>query len=279
VYHEVMATIRQRGLPAGWYPADAGAVREVCRQWHNQISDDSGACAAIVPHAGWAFSGELAYRGVRALDPDARTVVVIGGHLAPGQPILVAVEQGFETPLGVVESDTELVHKVRGELSTSADNSRENSVEIHLPLIAHLFPRARVVWLRAPADRSAIALGQLLAREAEQHKLTVVGSTDLTHYGPRFALTRPGSRESNRRWAETVNDRGFLDCSVAADPEALLEHAARNQSACSPGAAAAAVAFARTQGAERGRELGYANSFDRSGDANFVGYAAVGFWV
>ena len=274
-----MATIRERGLPAGWYPEDADSVRELCRQWHNQISVDSGACAAIVPHAGWAFSGELAFRAMRALVSDAQTVVVIGGHLPPGQPILMAVEQGFETPLGVVESDTELGHKVSAELPTSADNSRENSVEIHLPLIAHLFPRARVLWLRAPADRSAITLGQLLAREAGQHKLTVLGSTDLTHYGPRFDLTRPGSRESNRRWAETVNDRGFLDCCVAADPEALLEHAVRNQSACSPGAAAAAVAFARTLGADHGRELGYANSFHRSGDANFVGYGAVGFWA
>ncbi len=270
-----MKDIRCRRLGSGWYPQDEESVRRLCSRWRRCPPSEANATAAIVPHAGWAYSGALAYLGLSSLDPDAETIAVVGGHLAAGQTLLLAEERGFETPLGPLEVDIGLRTRIAEQLETNADRSGDNSVEIHLPLLAYLFPRVRVLWLRAPADRTAIALGQLLADESEQRRIAVVGSTDLTHFGPRFGLTRQGTLQENQRWAQTVNDRGFLDCCLAADADALLAHATENQSACSPGAAAAAVAFSAAAGASVGRELGYDNSFRQTHDDSFVGYGTV----
>lgn len=233
--------------------------------------------AAVIPHAGWSFSGELAYLGVSALDPSVRTVVVVGGHLAAGEPVVVAGEDGFETPFGVLEAEHRLVRRIASSMDTVPERSFENSVEVQLPLVAALLPHVRVVWLRAPADESAITLGNVLAREADIHSTAVLGSTDLTHYGPRFGLVRPGGVAENHRWVSEVNDRELLNLCRSLDSPALLDHAERNRSACSPGAAVAAMEFARTADCQRGLELGYLTSYNVSRDENFVGYGAVTF--
>ena len=270
-----MATVRRRGLPSGWYPAGADEVRSECARWRQAAQRT--AVAAIVPHAGWAFSGELAYLGVSALDPSVTTVVVVGGHLAAGERVVVATEERFETPLGYLESDQRLVDRVASSLDTVDERSLENSVEVQLPLIAALLPHVRVVWLRAPSDETAITLGSVLAREADAHSTAVLGSTDLTHFGPRFGFSRSGSVEENHRWMTEVNDRELLDRCLSLDSPALLDHAQRNRSACSPGAAVAAMEFARSAGCRRGKKLGYATSYRLSRDENFVGYGTVVF--
>jgi AmmeMemoRadiSam system protein B len=75
-----------------------------------------------------------------------------------------------------------------------------------------------------------------------------------------------------------VNDKGFIDALLAMDRDEALRHGDDEQSACSPGAAAAALAFAQAEGATRAELLGYATSLDLRRDESFVGYAAVGFY-
>jgi AmmeMemoRadiSam system protein B len=62
------------------------------------------------------------------------------------------------------------------------------------------------------------------------------------------------------------------------DGEAVLLRGEEDHSACSFGAAAAALSFAQANGAVRAELLGYASSLDVRKDESFVGYAAVGFY-
>lgn len=288
-----MASLRPRGLPQGWYPAARGAVLRQMRRWEETASAsrdtveeppwvdrDAGAehdfsSAVVVPHAGWACSGALAFAGLSRLDPTARTVVVIGGHLAPDAPVLRAPESGFETPLGPISADDELARWIHDAVPTEPDHGRENSVEIHLPIIRYLFPKARVVWLRAPTGAVAVELGRRIGEWAAAEATVVVGSTDLTHYGPRFGMVRPGPRSAAHRWVRDVNDRGFIDRCLTCDAADAIAHAVEHASACSPGAAAAAMEFARVRGAIRGDLLHYATSCDVAPDEHLVGYAAI----
>ena len=57
-----MGRIRERMLPAGWYPEDPDIVKTVMRKWSRSAGEiRSQAVACVVPHAGWDFSGELAF--------------------------------------------------------------------------------------------------------------------------------------------------------------------------------------------------------------------------
>lgn len=271
--------IRPRTLPPGWYPDDPDAARRLLEGWRDAVDEERRFDAVVAPHAGWDFSGELAFRVIQRLVPDVEVVAVVGGHLRRGNAVRIAPEAGYETPFGPIEADGELFEHLRGRLKWAEDTTPDNTVEVQLPMIKHLFPQARGAYLRAPPDHAAVRLGEAIAAYSERtgRRVAVVGSTDLTHYGPSFGFTPRGTGEESVRWAQQENDRGFLDAVVAMDAETAIEHALANQSACSPGAAATAIAFARARGLEQGTLVGYASSYDKHRDASFVGYGGVGF--
>jgi MEMO1 family protein len=285
-------SVRRRALPRGWYPDEPEALRALVSSWVPGFPAAPPAIAVVAPHAGWAFSGRLAARAIGSLRPPRegasdpppgsppRTIVVFGGHLAPGAAPLAALEQGYETPLGPVDSDPELLEALDARVPLGRDLDADNTVEVLLPLVAALFSGSRALWLRAPNDLSSLALGEALAAAAASigRPLSCVGSTDLTHYGPNYGFIPKGGGDAAAAWVRDVNDRRFLDALLALDGEAAVERGEAERSACSSGAAAAALAFAKASGASRAELLEYATSLDQRADDSFVGYAALAFY-
>ena len=271
--------IRRRSLPEGWYPSSADAVRARVEEFLSACppEPEGSAVAVVAPHAGWGYSGALAAAAAASLRRAAETVVIVGGHLGPRENVYAAFEEALDTPLGAARTDTELLGAVRGRIAVAEDRIADNTVEVHLPLVRVLFPEARVVAFRAPASQLARALGvavHLAARELGR-SVVLLGSTDLTHYGPSYDFEPEGRGEAAARWVREVNDRRFIEAVVALDGEEALRRALRERSACSPGAAVAAIAFARAGGAANARLLHYRTSLDVAPASSFVGYAAV----
>jgi AmmeMemoRadiSam system protein B len=107
--------------------------------------------------------------------------------------------------------------------------------------------------------------------------VAVIGSTDLTHYGPNYGFTPQGTGPAALAWVREHNDRRLLDNLLALQHERTLELARRERSACSAGAAVAAARFAELRGSHRGHLLEYATSHDLYPGSSFVGYAAIIF--
>lgn len=236
----------------------------------------------IIPHAGWYFSGRLAalvmHLCAQKLQPDL--VAVFGGHLGGGSGIAYA-DEAWDTPLGPVEIDQSFTKELvsQADLDVEGAMTNDNTVEIQMPLVKHFFPSARLVALRAPHSDKAVRIGRLVAElAAEQSKsILAFGSTDLTHYGANYGFAPHGFGSAAVRWVKEVNDKGFVELAVKMDASGLLDHAAQNQSACSAGAAAAAVAACRQMGASKGTLLDYYTSHDISPGDSFVGYMGVVF--
>ncbi|MDY7028247.1 MAG: AmmeMemoRadiSam system protein B [Spirochaetota bacterium] len=270
---------RRRVLPFGWYPSDRAAAERVFQQWEENIQTgrDLNGFAAIVPHAGWSFSGELAYRTMRMLDPEEDVVVVIGGHMMPGSGVVAAFEETIETPLGPLEVAGGLLELLKKQLPIEYDRTPDNTVEVQLPMIKHLFGTASVVWLRVGAGEEAIELGRTIAGAAHEYggKVCVVGSTDLTHYGPNYGFTPRGTGRQALEWARKENDAGIIQQMVEMNPRKVLEWGEQHKAACSAGAAAAAIECASAWGCEEGILIGYENSYSIHPDSSFVGYAGV----
>ncbi len=273
-------SVRKRYLPPGWYPGSADQARAAIaelspppgREWPPSI-------AGVAPHAGWEFSGRLALEVLSTLSPTLDTIVIIGGHLGPSDGILCAIEDAYETPLGPITADLELLEKVRRSLPVREDRHADNTVEIHLPFVRHLFPRARALGFRAPPSREAEALGAVLARAVEEvgRAIAVVGSTDLTHYGSNYGFSPSGSGEQALKWVREINDRRFIESVLGMDVGSALDRALQERSACSAGGAIAAMGFARAMGATRGELIRYMTSFEVHPAESFVGYAGIVF--
>lgn len=273
-------SVRKRYLPPGWYPGSADQTRAAIAE----LSPRPGpgrppSIAGVVPHAGWEFSGRLALEVLSTLSPTLDTIVIIGGHLGPADGILCAFEEAYETPLGPIASDLELLERVRGSLPVREDRHADNTVEIQLPFVRHLFPRGRALGFRAPPSREAESLGAALARAAEEsgRAIAVVGSTDLTHYGSNYGFFPSGTGERALAWVREVNDKRFIESVLAMDVGAAIDRALRERSACSAGGAIAALSFARAMGATRGELIRYMTSFDVHPAESFVGYAGIVF--
>ncbi|MGA2479571.1 MAG: AmmeMemoRadiSam system protein B, partial [Spirochaetia bacterium] len=233
--------------------------------------------AVVVPHAGWEYSGSLALEVLSRISRSIDTIVIIGGHLGPADGILCAYEDAYDTPLGSIPADLELLAELRTALPIREDRYADNTVEIQLPFLRHLFPNAHALGMRASPSAEAGHLGGALARAANTlgKRIAVAGSTDLTHYGTSYGFAPAGSGEPAQKWVREVNDRRFIDSLLALDFDAALERALSERSACSAGGALAALSFAREKGVSRGELVRYMTSLDVRPAESFVGYAGV----
>ncbi len=248
--------------------------------------------AGIVPHAGWTFSGALGamvFAAVRQQRGAVRTFVVFGAaHGYFGAKPALDGSDGWATPLGTAEIDDPLRQSLLesgAAVAASSAHRREHSIEVQIPFIQHLFPEARILPVIVPANESAIVLADALADlPADVVAETVcIGSTDLTHYGPRYGFTPMGVGAEALGWASNVNDRQFIELALAVEPQRLLANAIENGNACGPGAAAAAVMVAKRLGAAKGTLLAHTSSNEvmlrQTGatSRDSVGYAAIVF--
>ena len=159
-------------------------------------------------------------------------------------------------------------------------------MEVQVPFIQYLFPGAKLLPILTTPDDDAILLGEIVASlisSDEERKIVCIGSTDLTHYGPRYGFTPKGTGSDGLKWAMEVNDRQFIDFSLTVQPEKMLESAESNYNACGAGAAAATVTVARALGRKKGILLAHTNSNEvmlkkkDSASREAVGYAAIVF--
>jgi len=249
--------------------------------------------AGIVPHAGWTFSGApaaLVFSAIKHRHEKVDTFVIFGAaHGYFGQSSAVYDRGSWTTPLGEVAIDEELADAVLDSGTaggnTQAHNS-EHSIEVQVPFIQHLFTGAKILPILTPPTRQAVTLGQavgdIISRD-EKKKTVCIGSTDLTHYGPRYGFTPMGVGAEALQWAHRVNDRQFIDSALKLDPHTILTNAAENLNACGAGAAAAAVAAAKKLGKTTGLLLVHTNSNEvmmqkmGTSSTDSVGYAAIVF--
>jgi AmmeMemoRadiSam system protein B len=271
--------LRKPCLPAGWHPQTAQGVSRFFEDVFRTQTGGANALAAVAPHAGWHYSGAIAARAALSLERDAETVAVIGGHLPGGLSVLIAGEDAVETPLGEMPLDKELGLRVAQALDCKPDRFADNTVEVLTPMAHYLFPEAKLLWLRFPADKSAFEAGRELARIAGRlgRKLVVLGSTDLTHYGENYGFNPRGEGEKALAWVRDTNDARFIEAVISGDSGEILRRAEQERSACSAGAVLGALGFALERGAGNAELLAYGTSADQSPGtvpASFVGYGA-----
>jgi AmmeMemoRadiSam system protein B len=276
---------RKRILPRGWYPFDGkDCEREIesyLEGWSPPASLQMEGLGGIVPHAGWYFSGKLAVRVFYSLKSKRKVdmIVLYGGHLGPESIPQIITEETWETPLGDIEIHTDFVNKLVKRVNTRKESpsSGDNTVEIQLAMLKYFFPEAKLLALRSPLSRIAQELGEAVADIARTEGISIgaIGSTDLTHYGPNYGFLAKGVGPKAVEWVKEENDKGFIDRALRMDIEGLLKHAQENDSACSAGAAASAIATCKALGAKKGTLLDYYTSYDIMPDDSFVGYAGI----
>jgi AmmeMemoRadiSam system protein B len=270
-----------------WYPGTAKeceiAIRQFLREGEGRLSGEF--VGGIVPHAGWHFSGSIAARVIASLDTNTLdtidTILLFGAHMHEKSKPFIMTHGFIETPFGEIEVDGDLVEKLAVDLPIEKLSPEkfpdENTLELQYPFIKYFFPRAKIVVCGVAPTNFASVLGGAAVEEAVKlgRNTRIIGSTDMTHYGPDFRFTSAGTGVRAVEWVKTKNDQNAIFAMEKMDTQEILLQGLDNKNMCCPGAAAAAIAACKKKGAVKAIVLDYATSFEKSKSDSFVGYSGL----
>ena len=281
--------VRKSMFSGSWYPGNAAScekeIKGFLKEYSTVTTSDRPLTGGIVPHAGWYFSGSIACNVIHCLSKEKSpdVFVIFGMHLHSGSPAYIMTEGAWGTPFGNLEIETALANQLNEkfafQIETADRFTQDNTIELQLPFIKYFFKNAKIVPIGVPPTKISLEIGKTVVALSKRLGLQVkvIGSTDLTHYGPNYGFMSHGRGSSAVDWVRNDNDRRVIDAMLAMDPEKIIKEAAANQNACCSGAAATAIAAAKELGAKKAETIAYATSHDKSPGDSFVGYVGIVF--
>jgi len=204
-------------------------------------------------------------------------------HMHPDSAPCIFTDGEWETPFGNLriagDLAGDLAEKFTFSVNRDEDFSRDNTIELQLPFVKYFFGSADFIPIGVPPGPFALKIGEAVAEASEKMgiNLMVIGSTDLTHYGPNYGFLSKGTGPDALDWVRDENDRKVIDAMIAMQPEEVIKQGLANHNACCSGAAAAAISAGLKAGAQKGECLAYATSYDKSPGSSFVGYVGMVF--
>ena len=219
--------------------------------------------AVIAPHAGYIYSGPVAGSAFRCFEFEAdsiRRIVLLGpAHRLPVQGLALPGQEAFETPLGSVAVDLELVERLQDlpQISTNlAAHAPEHSLEVELPFLQRVLGSFTVLPLLV-SGLAAAEVAEVLETVWGGRETRFVISSDLSHY-----LAYEVAREVDRGTARQVVE---------------LRTPVEEHRACGAAAINGFLLAARRRGLVP-RLLDLRSSGDTAGDRlRVVGYGSFGF--
>jgi len=257
---------RQAAVAGVFYPADAESVRDFIKA--NIFSaDQQKAAGVLVPHAGYIYSGATAVRTLSSIQiPD--TVILAGpNHTGAGAMISVYPGDSWQTPLGDVPVDMELVDKLcKSELFTKdiRAHAHEHSLEVVVPMLKYFNPDVKIVCITAKnLDTEDI-------KAAAEH---IAASTDAL-----FLISSDFNHFENAEITE-LKDKAAIDKLLQMDADGLYYTVQDMRiSMCGVVPACIGIRYCKLKGAIEPVFIEHTHSGVVNGDNNkVVGYAGLYF--
>ncbi len=249
-----------------FYPADPASLREMMAGFFARTGKaGDNALGVVSPHAGYAYSGQIAAYAYSSFSSDFDGTFVIIGPSHSGFSTCVSAVP-WETPLGTAPVDDDFIRYL--DITVDEFSHRdEHSVEVQVPFIQYLFPGAKIapIMMGEQSLASALHLADKIANAEEKSgiPIRIVASSDFSHYIPdEVARTQ---------------DLYAIEALETLDVEEFYRRIwEEGVSACGYGPIASMVTACRASGAMKGRLVRYGTSAEVSGDySQVVGYAAI----
>jgi len=283
-----MDEIRNPAVASMFYPDDKINLKRMINGYLLNVPDEvdeyfhknrvDNYLGMIVPHAGYIYSGPVAAYAYSLLKQKSiETIFLLGpSHYTYFNGFSLPYYNAFNTPLGEVPVDTELVNKI---VSTggnifdfiNAAHVKEHSLEVQLPFLQSVLENEFKIVPILMGEQSLVnilkgaeILSQVL-KDYEKHYLIVV-SSDLSHYH-----TDKEARLMDQKIISYIE--GFQV------KEIVDEVKNGHIEACGAGPICVFLEIAKILNKSNIKTLVYKNSGDTSGDYNkVVGYTSIVSW-
>jgi hypothetical protein len=220
--------------------------------------------AIIAPHAGYAFSGQVAASAFACLEADreiiTRIILVGPAHLVRFEGIATVTVDAFVTPLGSVPVDQQSINAIASLPKVVIRDDVhlfEHSLEVHLPFLQVTLAQFKIVPL-VTGETSSNDVAEVVEQLWGGTETRFVVSSDLSHhhdYRTARQVDRATARVVERMSPEELGEERACGCVAV---RGMLIAARRHHLIC--------------------RTLALCNSGDTVGHRDFVvGYGAFAF--
>lgn len=267
--------MRYPAASGSFYPGDEKSLKKQIEECFNHRlgpgklpvykKGDRKIKGAVIPHAGYVYSGPVASCVYSALADDAfpETFIIIGpNHTGYGSGVALTTET-FNTPFGDVNIDKELAKDL---LNTIIDNDinahrYEHSIEVQLPFLQYIKKDFSFVPLCMGMQdyKTAKEVGKIIKNAIEDRDVVIIASSDFTHYESKASAER--------------KDKMAIDAILELDSKELFETVKQNNiTMCGYGPV---IAMLEAVNGKKSTLLKYATSGDVTPMDDVVGYAGI----
>jgi AmmeMemoRadiSam system protein B len=221
----------------------------------------------VSPHAGYIYSGKTAAYAYNLLkDKEYKTVIIISPSHAEYFPgISIYDGDSYETPLGLVEIDQQMVDKLVENSKIIfrgiQGHRKEHALEVQIPFLQSVIKNFKIVPI-VMGDQGKMFVDELAEKifEVADEKTLIVASSDMSHFYDVSEADRLDSIVEKR-----INDFDF---------EQLLKDLDNHEcEACGGGPIAAMMKAASLKKINKSLVINRSDSGDITGDrSEVVGY-------
>ncbi|MBN2134164.1 MAG: AmmeMemoRadiSam system protein B [Acidobacteria bacterium] len=222
-------TVRKSALSGSWYPSDAKVLKTALTKLYESIPESKSGKeikGLILPHASYYYSGKAAVTAYSLIKHQKirRIIILAPTHTQYIRGASVPEYDYYETPLGKVPMDNEVIKKLRSSglfQNVQSAHTQEHSIEIQLPLLQMILKDFKIV---------PILIGQADAKDANKladalkpfinNETLVIASSDFTHHGSRFGYEPFKTDQKDKlnnldhnafKYIEKMDAEGFLN--------------------------------------------------------------------
>ncbi|MCK4666091.1 AmmeMemoRadiSam system protein B [Candidatus Dependentiae bacterium] len=265
---------RQPVVAGTFYPGSEKLVEKQLTEFLSSDKNFSNAFGAVVPHAGWACSGEAAGKVFSSLEPCDTYIIIGPNHNGIGAGISIMTEGEWILPNGNIKIDSELSKEILNNSNTVMDDpsshSREHSIEVQLPFIIKQNPAAKFVPISMfnYSLKSIYNIADAIVKALENYKekTLIIASSDMSHYETADFARAQDFKAINK--ILELNTKGLNE--IVNNEQITM---------CGLGPVSVVIEVTKKIGAKKGELIIYTNSGETCapGSPEVVGYAGIVF--
>lgn len=275
-------SVLRSSLAGKWYSGNTQVLNERITEFFKkaEVKPKENIIALILPHAGYAYSGQTAAFGLKTINKEYERIVVIGpSHRVHMENVLsVPRVTHYETPLGQIPLDIEFINELlKHPLFQNVPDAHksEHSVQIELPLLQHSRKDFKLVPIVAGrCSLETINKAAKILKNLVDSKTLVIASSDFVHFGPNYGFI-PFKENIPEKIKEL--DMGSYEHIAKLDSNGFLKYKQKT-GATICGYIPVAILLSMLEEPTEAHFLKYATSGELTGDfTNSVSYLSVVF--
>lgn len=266
-----MIAVRPPAVAGAFYPGNAHQLLTSIEGYTTIAAEKHSVLGVLSPHAGYLYSGRVAGELYSRITIPDTVVIIAPNHTGYGVPYSLWPGGPWQTPLGNVETNDEVVE----ELAHSCDiiekdreaHLCEHAAEVQIPFLQHFNPLVKIVVMTISSQNVldlryiGTCLSRVLQKLAPQ--ALVVASSDMTHYESQADVNKKDKIAINEILSldedtlyNKVNALGITMCGIC--PAFIM------------------LVCSKARGAKKAELVRYETSGDITGDySSVVGYAGI----